>query len=117
VHTKIMPQAFPIVHLFTAPTIESGPNGSTAVDQKGGVSSILWAGIGDPQLLCLSSADEAGSLHSPGLRADPGDAHMGPAPHDHGVCHRTAGQGGAVPKDHQDGYAHNCFAWLGWPLE
>jgi hypothetical protein len=46
VHTKIAPHTFLVVRLFTVPTIESGPNRSTAVDQKGGVGPILWAGRG-----------------------------------------------------------------------
>ncbi len=46
VHTKITPHTFLVVRLFTVPTMESGPNRSTAVDQKGGVGPILWAGRG-----------------------------------------------------------------------
>ena len=46
VHTKITPHAFVVVRLFTVPTMESGPNRSTAMDQKGGVGPIRWAGRG-----------------------------------------------------------------------
>ncbi len=60
-HTKITPHTFLVVRLFTVPTIESGPNRSTAVDQKGGAGPILWAGKG---AICWLPSSFARLLHA-----------------------------------------------------
>jgi hypothetical protein len=46
VHTKMTPHAFPVVRLFTDPTMGNGPNRSTAVEKNGGVGPILCSGRG-----------------------------------------------------------------------
>jgi hypothetical protein len=40
------PHAFPVVRLFTDPTMGSGPNRSMAVEKNGGVGLILCSGRG-----------------------------------------------------------------------
>ena len=78
-HTKMTPQAFPVVRLFTDPTMGSGPNRSTAVEKNGGVGPILCSGRGaifcSPNLLAdllhakqafLRYGREVGELPCPG---------------------------------------------------
>ncbi len=87
VHTKMTPQAFPVVRLFTDPTMGSGPNRSTAVEKNGGDGPILCSGRGaifcSPNLLAdlLHAKHAFFTALAFGLR----DPHLGPAPHDHRV--------------------------------